>query len=232
MKPKFSFIIPTRNEAGYLEQCLLSIKKQTKKDYEIIVVDTLSSDGTKKIARRHAKLINEPRKGIGLARNTGAKHSRGGILIFVDADVRFDKDFLERIEEKFNKNISGGICVLRCYDGSRYTKKIYDWINYVPRFLIKIGMPVTAGSCFVYAKKHFHKVGGFNPIWKTNEDHELARRIHQHKRFVFFHDIKVETSARRIGKMGFLPLSIFYIKASAAFFLKRGSLKKGYPDYE
>lgn len=91
---------------------------------------------------------------------------------------------------------------------------------------------MTAGSCFIYRKEHFHAVGGFNPALKTNEDHELAKRMHKHRRFVFFHDIKVRTSSRRIGKMGWLGIVSFYIKASAAFMLKGGALKQGYPDYD
>lgn len=233
MKTKFSFIIPTRNEAAYLEECIKSIKRQQRNDYEIIVVDTLSRDGTHKIAEKHGLLVEEPRKGIGIARNTGAKRAQGDILIFADADVRFDKNFLDIIEKKFSRrDIGGGICVLEAYDGGPYTRKAYDWINYIPRFLTKAGMPLTAGSCFIYRKEYFHKVGGFDPAFITNEDHELAKRMHRHKRFVFFHDIKVRTSSRRVSKMGFFGLVKWYIKSSAAYFLRGGYLKRTYPDYE
>jgi glycosyltransferase involved in cell wall biosynthesis len=230
MKPKFSFIIPTRNEAGYLEDCLLSIKSQSKHNHEIIVVDTNSSDGTKKIAKKHAKLINEPRRGIGLARNTGARRARGDMLIFADADVRFDQDFLERIEKKFENDIGGGICALECYDGNGYAKRLYNFINYIPRLMISIGKPLTAGSCFVYSKKYFDALKGFKDEWLTNEDHELARRMHKHRRFVFLNDIKVHTSSRRIRQMGFLRLLLFYIKSSAVFGLKNSYVKGGYPE--
>lgn len=226
MKPKFSFIIPTRNEAEYLPGCIESIKKQGRKDYEIIVADTLSDDGTKEIARRHGILVEEPRPGTGRARNTAAKHAKGGILIFADADVRFGSDFLDRLERKFSKDIGGGICVLRSYDGGAYTRKIYDWTNHIPRLLTKAGKPVTMGSCFVYRKEHFNRVGGFDPEFITNEDHELAGRMHKHRRFVFFHDISIGTSSRRIRSMGWFRLMKLYLKSSAVFLLRRGSLRK------
>lgn len=233
MKTKFSFIIPTRNEAAYLEECIRSIRNQTRNDYEIIVVDTLSTDGTKEIAKKNARLVNESRKGVGIARNTGAKKAGGDILIFADADVRFAENFLEKLEERFGDNIGGGICSLRCYDGNSYIKKIYSGLNPVAKLLIRIGKPVTTGSCFIYSKKYFHEVGGFDPKFILNEDHELAKRMHRHnKRFVFFQDIKVETSARRVEKMGFMNLALLYLKADAFFVLKKAPPKETYPDWQ
>src|SRR3989344_830900 len=105
---KFSFIIPTRNEGDYLEGCLKSIKKQTIKDYEIIIVDSYSKDNTVATARKYgAKVLFEKRRGPAVARNTGAKKTKGEILIFPDADVRFEKNFLEILEKKMNTVIAG-----------------------------------------------------------------------------------------------------------------------------
>src|SRR3989344_6976071 len=98
---KFSFIIPTLNEGEYLEECLKSIKSQNFNDYEIIIVDSYSKDNTVKIAKKYgAKVLYESKKGPAVARNTGAKKAKGEILIFPDADVRFEKDFLEILEKK------------------------------------------------------------------------------------------------------------------------------------
>ena len=80
-----SIIIPTKNEEKYLPNLLRSIKKQTFKDYEIIVADNNSKDKTKKIAKRYGcKIV---KGGLpGKARNQGAKFAEGDILLFLDSD--------------------------------------------------------------------------------------------------------------------------------------------------
>ena len=114
---KFSFIIPTKNEGKYLEKCLVSIKAQIVEDYEVIIVDTNSTDNTKTVAKKYgARIVDEPRRGASVARNAGARVSRGNILIFADADARFDKNFLQLIENRFNNDISGGVFRLSIYD--------------------------------------------------------------------------------------------------------------------
>jgi len=227
MKPKFSFIIPTLNEGKYLEGCLRSIKKQTRKDYEIIVVDSYSNDKTLKIAKKYrAKIVFEKRKGPAVARNTGARHAKGSILVFADADVRLEKDFLERVDKKFSRDVGGGIFFLVVYDTkSRFQALLYSLANYISISLIALHATMTAGSCFAYDKKIFREVGGFNPEFLTNEDHELAGRVSRIKRFAFFRDIHVYTSSRRIAKIGLLRTLKTYVKSSMIYFLNHGYLR-------
>jgi len=91
-----SIIIPARNEAHNLPNLLNSLKKQTYKNYEVIVVDDQSTDNTAQVARSlGAKVIeikDKPKDFLGkpFACYTGYKKVKGEILLFVDADVRFD----------------------------------------------------------------------------------------------------------------------------------------------
>jgi Glycosyltransferases, probably involved in cell wall biogenesis len=91
-----SIIIPARNEAHNLPNLLNSLKKQTYKNYEVIVVDDQSKDNTAQVARSlGAKVIeikDKPKDFLGkpFACYTGYKKAKGEILLFVDADVRFD----------------------------------------------------------------------------------------------------------------------------------------------
>jgi len=110
---KISVIVPTYNEAETIEDCLASLEKQSYKDFEIIVVDDGSSDQTLSILSKleispaeqspalqeNLKLIilHQLHKGPGAARNLGTKHSSGEILVFVDADMTFDKNFLKNL---------------------------------------------------------------------------------------------------------------------------------------
>lgn len=91
-----SIIVPVFNVKDYLEKCVNSLidKNLTKEDYEIILVDDGSTDGVSnkicdKLAKKYksiVKVIHQKNKGIGGARNTGIKESKGEYLFFVDSD--------------------------------------------------------------------------------------------------------------------------------------------------
>src|SRR5438045_416977 len=87
-----SFIVPAYNEEFELARSLAAIRtaaEATGEEYEIIVVDDGSTDGTAEIARRSGvTLIQIQRRQIAAARNAGAEIARGRILFFVDADTQ------------------------------------------------------------------------------------------------------------------------------------------------
>jgi len=96
-----SVIIPTYNEGEDLIKCLESLSRQKGEDFEVIVVDDGSTDGSiSKVKDRISdwrlkglKILNQSHKGAGAARNFGARLARGDILVFVDADMTFGKNF-------------------------------------------------------------------------------------------------------------------------------------------
>ena len=81
-----SIIIPTYNEEEYLPVLLESIKKQSFKDYEIIVADANSTDRTREIAESYGCIVVDG--GLPAAgRNNGAKVATGEYLLFLDSDL-------------------------------------------------------------------------------------------------------------------------------------------------
>ena len=104
---KVSVIIPAYNEEKVIQYCLESLKNQTFKDLEVIVIDDGSTDKTKELIER-AKLLTQNHKGPGEARNFGAKQAKGEILVFVDADMTFDRDFIKELVEPIVKGESKG----------------------------------------------------------------------------------------------------------------------------
>src|SRR3972149_9317465 len=100
---KISVIIPTFNEEEVMGECLKSLVGQKDKDFEVIVVDDGSTDGTLDIIKRfdvgglELMVLKQNHKGPAAARNLGAEKSRGEILVFVDADMTFDKNFLKNL---------------------------------------------------------------------------------------------------------------------------------------
>lgn len=113
---KTSIIIPIFNKTEHLIQCLDSLKIQTVKEFEVIIVDDGSNppvDDKKlnielKSKLENFKIIRQRHKGAGSARNAGAKEACGKILIFVDADMYFDKDFIQQLIKPIENGLAKG----------------------------------------------------------------------------------------------------------------------------
>jgi len=95
-----SVIIPTLNEAGYLFLLLDSIKKQSFKDYEIIIVDAGSADKTVDFVKNNGYRVISIEGPAGFpasSRNAGAKIARGSLFFFLDGDsVLPSEHFLQK----------------------------------------------------------------------------------------------------------------------------------------
>ncbi len=106
MSSKVSVIIPTYNHSQYVCRAIDSILAQTYKDYEVIVVDDGSTDGTREVLSKYGNKINyiyQENKGLPSARNTGIKASTGEYFVFLDADDYISPKALE-IEVRFLEN--------------------------------------------------------------------------------------------------------------------------------
>lgn len=101
--PKISVVIPVRNGEMHLARCLEALTSSQRMDFELIVVDDCSTDGTCSIAERYgAFYFRTPRPmGPGAARNLGARHAKGEILTFVDADVVLPPGALRLVFDDF-----------------------------------------------------------------------------------------------------------------------------------
>lgn len=114
----FSIVIPIYNVKDYLRQCLDSILNQSFSDYEVILVDDGSNDGSGDICDEYCKknknfiVIHKHNEGAGLARTTGLKIIKGKYVIFIDPDDIIEKDYLQsfvqdNIDDKFDTIING-----------------------------------------------------------------------------------------------------------------------------
>jgi glycosyltransferase involved in cell wall biosynthesis len=89
---KFSIIIPAYNVENYLPDCLLSIQKQSFRDFEVLIVDDGSVDGSGRIAKEFEehdsrfKVIQKENGGVSSARNRGLEHATGEYVWFIDGD--------------------------------------------------------------------------------------------------------------------------------------------------
>lgn len=113
---KISIIIPVYNGEKYIEKCLNSIKNQTFKDYEVLIINDGSKDNTKNLIEKYLndkrfKLFNRTNHGIGASRNFGVNESSGEYICFIDSDDYVDKEYLEKLYNKISKyNLDIVIC--------------------------------------------------------------------------------------------------------------------------
>jgi len=111
--PKVSIIVPVYNLENRIDKTLNSILSQSFSDYEIIVVDDCSSDGSAEVIKRffmknstirHKLLTHEQNKGVSAARNNGIKEASGEYVIFWDGDDLARKNFVSDLYLKATEN--------------------------------------------------------------------------------------------------------------------------------
>ena len=101
--PKLSIIIPVYNVALYLTKCLNSIISQDEKDYELLLIDDGSTDGSSKICEKYASensnihYMYKENGGVSTARNLGLSHAQGDYICFVDADDWVEPSYLQTL---------------------------------------------------------------------------------------------------------------------------------------
>ena len=235
---KFSIVIPALNEERYLPNLLNSLTKQTRTDYEVVVVDGSSNDNTAALARSFGgslpklQVCVSPKARLPLQRNLGARASAGEWLAFVDADSILLPYFIERLD---------------CFIAERNPKLFTAWFRpdseapgdalftlltnlYVEGSII-FHRPIAPGPLTVVRRDVFELVGGYNEALTFGEDYDLTRRIAARG---IAPQILRETlsvlSPRRVRKEGTFRFMRFYAKASLRVLLTRRNPDKA-PSY-
>lgn len=210
---ELSIIIPSFNTRALLEQCLDSINESLKAnelDYEIIVVDNHSTDGTRqlllstKYADRVIKILNKENLGYGRANNQGIKIARGKYLLLLNSDiVVLDQAIIKLVD--FVRNHPGSFAGGKLLNldrspqasaGPRYFLPIVFLMlflqgdklgitRYSPNKIKEVDW--VSGACLLGEKAVFEKVGFFDEkIFLYMEEIELLYRIKQQGHSIFF----------------------------------------------
>lgn len=186
-KSSVSVIIPVFNEQKYIKTCLLSLADQTVKPLEIIVVDDGSTDSSKvktqklklQLKNQNLLIFEQEHQGPAKARNLGAKKAKGEILVFVDADMCFDKRYLEKLVEPIV--IGEALATFTKEEYVANPENIWSqcWSinNYLlPTKRIPDDMPEKAWTFRAIKKGEFLKVGGYSNLG-YGEDKSVLEKI-------------------------------------------------------
>jgi glycosyltransferase involved in cell wall biosynthesis len=209
-----SVIVCAHNEAQHLSACLHSLLAQSRIPDEILVINNASTDSTRSVARQipHVRVVDEPRKGLVVARETGRRTATGDVLVYLDADCRAPLMWLDRIERRFAADprlvaLSGPY---RFYDWDwwgRLLIRAYDYTlapatQFLVKHVLRIGT-IFYGGNFAVRRAALDRIGGFDTsIEFHGEDTNIGRRLFAIGRVSLFHDCYLYTSARRYIAMG------------------------------
>lgn len=202
-----SFVVPAYNEERYLPATLDAIHAAARAlalDYEVVVADDASSDGTAGVAREHgARVVAVEHRQIARTRNSGARAAAGERLVFVDADTQVNAAVVRAALAALDAGAVGGGAT-PVFSGAPPR-----WAH-VAMWLIVRGMRIAglAAGCFVYARRaDFEAVGGFDERHFAGEEVMLSLALRRRGRFVMLRET-VSTSPRKLeGRSAWQVLS-------------------------
>ena len=129
---KVSVIIPVYNAEKFLYDCLESVRKQTYRNIEVIMINDGSTDSSGSICRffcetdSRFKLLDRDNEGVCSARNLGIKMSLGNLISFVDADDTIEEHFIQSLYEKLK---NGDADIAQCNFAVNKVKEFKDWTD-------------------------------------------------------------------------------------------------------
>ena len=221
---KISAIVCAYNEAEFLPACLHSLFSQTRPPDEVIVVNNASCDTTAAVAASipGVRVVDEPVKGLVVAREAGRRQSTGHVLAYVDADCRAPLQWLERIERRFEHHpaVVAVTGPYRFYDwdfAGRLLLRAYDAIVAPPTHILVhyfIGAgAILYGGNFAVRRDALDRIGGFDrTIEFHGEDTNLGRRLTPLGSIHVARECWLWTSARRYRALGKRKVFSLYVR--------------------
>ena len=190
--PILSIVISTRNRLDKLKRCVdAALAVTTKQDWELIIVDNDSTDGTseyldsinqKKCNRACVTTMSEPRRGASRARNKGWRAAKGEIVAFTDDDCYVEKDFVDSLIQVFDEDpnigfLAGRVLLFDSSDFRMTFNESEDRVEFRPFTFIPAG--AVQGANFAMRKTVLSQTGGYDErlgagMPFAGEDQDLA----------------------------------------------------------
>jgi glycosyltransferase involved in cell wall biosynthesis len=200
--PKISVVVPSFNQAKYLELTLCSILDQNYPGLELIVIDGGSKDESPEIIRKYEKRIkfwcSEPDGGQVLGIIKGFMHATGEILCFLNSDDLFEPNSLHEVGEYFSNHPHVDVVYGNStwIDASGKLLRRQKEISF-SRFLWLYTYNYIPGMSTFWRRTIYDKVGGLNPAYQLAFDADLWIRFSEHG--------TIKHVARQWSRMRFYP---------------------------
>jgi glycosyltransferase involved in cell wall biosynthesis len=232
MAPKVSVCIPTYNREYLLKETLDSVFAQTYKDFEVVIVDDGSTDGTKQMLEKNGynvRYYRQENAGDAVARNKLIELADGKYISFLDSDDLLYPDALERMVEAVPDNtedviVYGPYIAIDEYGNVLYRrkKKLYD--GRITEYLFENILIHSCGSLF--PKKILIETGGFDTSLPVCSDYDLWLRLSLQYDFISLEKpvFKRRRHSGNISKPSFTNRNIEY-KVLEDFIITGGAAK-------
>lgn len=210
MNAFFTIIVPTLNEEEYLPNLLKDLSQQTFKDFKVIVVDAKSKDSTQEIAGSYNQLKNKVgvvvsgKKNVSHQRNLGGKNATSEWIVYMDADDRIPKEYLQKIKTYIDAKNPDILSTWIVPDSqSQKDKVIANIMNIFMNINKNSSKPYVLESMIFIKRESFETLKGFNPRIPWGEGGDLLKRARKlGMKFDFLKNPKYEFSFRRLRKIG------------------------------
>jgi glycosyltransferase involved in cell wall biosynthesis len=180
--PLFSIYVPVYNSENYIQECIESVLVQTYQDFEVIIINDGSTDGTTSILEKYKndnriKIINKTNGGIGSASNAGIRVAKGEYIIQLDSDDTLIPTALEELVVYFKKNPSVE-CIYSKHnlidEKGKYIGEGWSPL-YFNRYENLIGMCVPHLRSF--RRSLYYRTTGFNEIYTNAIDYDFFLKL-------------------------------------------------------
>jgi glycosyltransferase involved in cell wall biosynthesis len=199
-QPKVSVVLPTFNSRGHITRTLKSVAAQEFRDFELIVVDDGSTDGTPDVISADAipaltLICHEENRGPAAARNSGLAVAKGEWIAFLDSDDTWHPDKLAH-QVAYAQNAASQIwasCTgYRLHRGEQVSNICLDMGPGEFRNQILWGCSISPGSTLMVRREVFEKVGTFDESLRRLEDWDWLLRFSQHYDLSFLPNVLVD----------------------------------------
>src|SRR5258708_444396 len=187
LSDQVSVVIPAYNYAHFLTEAIASALAQTRTDFELIVVDDGSTDNTPEVCARctdpRVRTVRQPNAGLSAARNTGIREARFPYVAFLDADDRWEPEFLSAVFREFHRLgpaflAVGTACSRMDASGEPLAPPRQNFLHTseltAASFCLR-NRPLS--SSVVVRRDVFEECGGFDLSLRSSEDRDMWIRL-------------------------------------------------------
>jgi glycosyltransferase involved in cell wall biosynthesis len=207
--PLVSIVIPTLNEDIALPILYNCLSHQTVRNFEVLVADSSTDDAVSRLCDMWG-ITRVPGGLPGKARNEGAKLSSGKYLLFLDADVQINPEFIETAVKQIRETKSDAIsfAFVPTPPASWFLRLAHSFANLYFSLTTNIGFPHGLGGALLVDRYSHQQIGGFDETLSVAEDQEYIRRLSIAYKYAIVTEPLVGISVRRFVSTGTLRMCL------------------------